>query len=224
MTTPMSRLTFIARKPVLFIVWGLLAFFVYAMGTLMIVQPATRPEALRMTPIALLLSMAVLLFFANTRYTGRMIVVFSLIVAIGFLTELAGVQTGWIFGKYHYTTNFGVRWWGVPPLIGINWLFLSYAWASVTHNTVGAPAYRILYAATGMLAYDLLLEQVAPLMHLWYWQEKRIPLSNYAAWFILALFFQWLIHRNRIVTCNNMALPLLLLQVLMYVCIILYIR
>lgn len=220
----MSRLTFIHRKPVLFTIWGLLAFFVYVMGTLMIIQPVTRPEALRMTPVALLLTTVVLFFFANTKYNGRMILVFITIAVIGFLAELAGVQTGYIFGKYHYTANFGVRWWGVPPLIGLNWLFLSYAWASVTHNTVGAPLYRMLYAAIGMLAYDLLLEQAAPLMQLWYWQGGRIPFSNYAAWFGLALFFQWLIHHNRIVTSNHIALPLLLLQVLMYACIILYIR
>lgn len=220
----MTRLSFIARKSSLLTIWGLLAFFVYGMGTLMITQPATRTEALTMTPIALLLTMAVLLFFANTKYTGRMVAVFAAIAIIGFLAELAGVQTGWIFGKYQYTANFGIRWWGVPPLIGLNWLFLAYTWASVTRNTAGAPARRILYAAVGMLAYDLLLEQAAPLMQLWHWQGGHIPLSNYAAWFVLALFFQWLIHRNRIITANNMALPLLLLQVLMYVCVILYIR
>lgn len=224
MITLMSRLTFIARKPVLIATWGLLAFFVYVMGTVMIIQPATRPEALQMTPVALLLSITVLLFFAQTPYTWRMAAVFGIIAAGGFLAELTGVQTGWIFGKYQYTANFGVRWWGVPPLIGLNWLFLSYMWASVMHNTAGASAGRMIYAALGMLAYDLLLEQAAPLMQLWYWQGGQIPFSNYAGWLGLAFLFQWLIRKSRIVTRNHMALPLLLLQVLMYVCIILYIR
>ena len=173
--------------------------------------------------IALLLTTAVLLFFARTVYTRRMILVFIAIALIGFLVELVGVQTGWIFGHYRYTSNFGVCWWGTPPLIGINWLFLSYAWAAVLQNTASAPVHRIVYAALGMLAYDLLLEQAAPRMQLWYWEKGNIPFSNYIAWFVLALFFQWLIRRNRIVTQNNMALPLLLLQIVLYISVILYI-
>lgn len=220
----MNRLLFIGRRPVLPVTWALLAFFIYAMGTWLILHSATRPEALQMTPFTLLLTTGLLLFFASTPYTWRMVVVFTIITLTGFTAELIGVQTGWIFGNYEYTNNFGVRWWGTPPLIGINWLFLSYAWAAVADNTAHAPSSRILYAATGMLAYDLLLEQAAPLMQLWHWQGGRIPWSNYAAWFILALLFQGLIHRSRIVTRNRMALPLLLLQMLMFVCIILFIR
>lgn len=60
-------------------------------------------------------------------------------------------------------------------------------------------------------------------MQLWYWEKGNIPFSNYIAWFVLALFFQWLIRRNRIVTQNNMALPLLLLQIVLYISVILYI-
>lgn len=219
----MQRLEFISRKAILFITWILIAFFVYGMGIVRILTPATREAALPMTPIALLLTTAVFLFFARTVYTRRMILVFTAIALIGFLVELVGVQTGWIFGHYRYTSNFGVRWWGTPPLIGINWLFLSYAWAAVLQNTASAPVHRIVYAALGMLAYDLLLEQAAPRMQLWYWEKGNIPFSNYIAWFVLALFFQWLIRRNRIVTQNNMALPLLLLQIVLYISVILYI-
>lgn len=220
----MVRTALIERRSVLWTTWIFLAFFIYVMGTISLLHPSTRPEALQMTPIALLLTTGLLLLFASTPYTIRMVVVFATIAIVGFLAELAGVQTGWIFGNYEYTNNFGIRWWGTPPLIGINWLFLSYAWAAVTGNTAHAPAYRILYASFSMLAYDLLLEQAAPLMQLWHWKEGYIPWTNYSAWFVLALFFQWLIHHNHIVTRNRIALPLLLLQILMFVCIIFFIR
>lgn len=220
----MKRLEFISRKSVLFISWILVAFFVYGMGIISILTPGTREEALRLTPAALLITTFVLLFFAQTVYTRRMVLVFILITISGFLVEWIGIQTGWIFGNYHYTDHFGIRWGGTPPLIGINWLFLSYAWAAVVHNTASAPAYRIVYAALGMLAYDLLLEQAAPYMQLWYWEKGHIPFGNYISWFVLALIFQWLIHRNRLITRNNMALPLLLLQIIMYICVILYIQ
>lgn len=220
----MERLGLISRKPFQIGIWLLLAFFIYVMGTIGILNPVTRTEALRMTPLALLLTTAVLLFFAATAYTRRMVAVLCGITVIGFLAELAGVQTGWLFGHYHYTSNFGPRWWGTPPLIGLNWMFLSYAWAAVTRNSYSAPPYRILYAALGMLAYDLLLERAAPLMQLWYWDGGHIPLYNYLSWFALALFFQWLLRYSRIVTRNAMALPLLLLQTGMYISIILFFR
>ena len=220
----MERLTLIDRKPLQLVVCLLLAFFVYGMGTYLILNPQTRPEALRMTPLALLLTVSVLFFFAGSRYTRTMVGSFALIALIGFLVELIGVQTGWVFGRDQYTSHFGVRWWGTPPLIGINWLFLTYAWAAVARNSGNAPKYRMLLAAAGMLAYDLLLEQAAPLMQLWHWEGRHIPLSNYLAWFGLALFFQWILHFNRIDTRNSLALPLLLLQIAMYVCIILFIQ
>lgn len=220
----MNRLLLVERRPILTITWLLLAFFIYVMGTLSLLHSATRSEALHMTPVALLLTTGLLLLFASTPYTVRMVTVFTAITVIGFLAELIGVQTGWIFGHYEYTGNFGIRWWDTPPLIGVNWLFLSYAWAAVTGNTAHAPTYRLFYASLGMLAYDLLLEQAAPLMQLWYWQGNRIPWTNYIAWFLLALFFQWLIHHNRIITRNRIALPLLLLQILMFICVILFLR
>lgn len=220
----MERLGLISRKPFRIGIWLLLAFFVYAMGTVSILNPDTRTEALRMTPVALLLTTAVLLFFAGAAYTWRMAAVLSAIAVIGFLAELAGVQTGWIFGQYRYTSHFGPRWWGTPPLIGLNWMFLSYAWAAIVHNAYPATAWRILYAALGMLAYDLLLERAAPLMQLWHWKGGHIPVDNYISWFVLALFFQGLLRYSRTDTRNAMALPLLLLQSAMYVCVILFFR
>lgn len=220
----MERLGLISRKPFRIGIWLLMAFFVYAMGTVGILNPATRTATLRMTPMALLLTTAVLLFFAGTVYTWRMLAVLCAITIIGFLVELTGVQTGWIFGQYQYTSNFGPRWWGTPPLIGLNWMFLSYAWAAVLRNAYPASPYRIIYAALGMLAYDLLLERAAPLMQLWYWEGGNIPADNYISWFMLALLFQGLLRYSRVITVNVMALPLLLLQAAMYVCIILYIH
>lgn len=220
----MERLKLIYRQPFRIGIWLLLAFFIYAMGTVSILNPATRTEALHMTPVALLLTTVVLLFFAGTVYTWRMAGVLAAITILGFLIELAGIQTGWIFGQYRYTSNFGPRWWGTPPLIGLNWMFLSYAWAAVVGNSHPSPSYRIIYAASGMLAYDLLLEQAAPLMQLWHWESTHIPIRNYISWFAIALLFQSLLRYSRINTHNTIAFPLLILQAAMYVCVILYTR
>ena len=39
----------------------------------------------------------------------------------GMITEILGVQFGWIFGDYQYGSQLGVKVLGVPFLIGVNW-------------------------------------------------------------------------------------------------------
>ena len=50
-------------------------------------------------------------------------------VIIGFLTgmitEILGVQLGWIFGDYQYGEALGYKLFGVPLLIGVNWTLLT---------------------------------------------------------------------------------------------------
>lgn len=90
----MQRLEFISRKAILFITWILIAFFVYGMGIVSILTPATREAALPMTPIALLLTTAVLLFFARTVYTRRMILVFIAIAPYRFSRRVSRCPNG----------------------------------------------------------------------------------------------------------------------------------
>ena len=45
---------------------------------------------------------------------------------VGFFIEVLGVETGKIFGKYHYQTTLGIKIMQVPPIIGLNWLVLVY--------------------------------------------------------------------------------------------------
>lgn len=220
----MQRLEIVNHKNIRLITILLLSFFVYVMGTIYIANPETRTEALGSTPVALLLTTGVLLFFAATVYTSRMVWTFLVIALAGFFAEWVGVRTGWIFGAYTYTHRFGILLGDTPLLIGVNWLFLTYACAAVARNTAFSPLSSIFLAALLMVAYDILLERAAPLMDLWHWKEDRVPLKNYVSWFLLGLCFQWFLHRNRIITRNPMALPLLLLQAGMFLCLILLLK
>ena len=43
----------------------------------------------------------------------------------GMITEILGVQWGWIFGNYQYGDALGYKVLGVPLLIGVNWALLT---------------------------------------------------------------------------------------------------
>jgi len=46
---------------------------------------------------------------------------------IGFLIEVIGVKTGYIFGRYYYGQSLGYHLLSVPLLIGLNWGVLLYS-------------------------------------------------------------------------------------------------
>lgn len=199
---------------------GLVAFFVYGAGVFQILNPATRAFSLRLTPIALLVSTAVLFLFARFPWNFKNAGILFFIFLAGYIAEVAGVNTGIIFGSYSYGSNFGIKLWDTPLLIGVNWVFLVYACAAVAFYFPWSGAVQVGIAVLLMLGYDVILEKAAPLMGLWEWKEARVPFYNYLSWFVLAVFFQGLLRKYRVCSRNAAALPLLLLQIGLFVAII----
>jgi bisanhydrobacterioruberin hydratase len=73
-----------------------------------------------------------------------------------------------------------------------------------------------------MLIYDVLLEQVALSMNMWSWQNNRIPLQNYIAWFVIAVIMQGIFHACRVNTKNKIALFLFGVQITFFFTLALY--
>jgi len=67
-----------------------------------------------------------------------------------------------------------------------------------------------------MLVYDIVLEQVAPLMEMWKWQDGTVPFRNYLAWFVLSLVFHSCIKLFHIDTRNRIALTVFAVQFLFF--------
>lgn len=219
----MTRIEFIRKRSVQVVTLACVTFFIYIMGSILLLDPATHQRAVRFTPVALLASTLVLLVFSETRYTARKLLVFAGIVLLGYIIEVAGVQTGLIFGQYVYGHSLGYKLFDTPLIIGINWLFVTYAAACTATLLTRSDTLRMVYAVLIMLIYDVFLEMAAPKMDLWHWEGEVIPMQNYVVWGIMAVLFLWLIRRNRIVTVNVMALPLLLMQTLMFIVIAAYV-
>lgn len=127
------------------------------------------------------------------------------VAAGGFLSEVVGVQTGWLYGTYSYGTGLGPGWMGVPWLLGWLWLVLLLCTHALTESLLPHLAHRVPLpvarsrwlraagVATAMTALDFLLEPVAIRAGWWSWADDVVPASNYVSWwsvsFLLSALF-----------------------------------
>lgn len=192
-------------------------FFVifYLVGIVGMLLPFSFSLFVKLIPLALLLSSVALAFF-HVSFNIKTLVIFGLIYLIGFFIEVAGVNSGVIFGYYTYGDSLGIKAFNTPLLIGLNWLLLVYITASIFENKNWHPAFKIILSSSMMLAYDLIIEQIAPQLQMWFWQTDQVPLKNYFAWFFIALFFHILIKIFGINTTNKLAPVILICQILFF--------
>ncbi len=170
----------------------------------------------QLTPLALLLSTIAVAFF-HRDFSSTAVFVFLVIYLAGFFIELVGVNTKLIFGNYTYGSGLGIHLWNTPLMIGINWLLLTYlAMSFLGRFRLSAPM-QVFLAALTLVFYDLILEQVAPVIDMWSWKDNDIPLQNYVAWFFLALIFSAILRFSNIDLRNRLAPVMLLYQFLFFV-------
>lgn len=72
------------------------------------------------TPLNLIISL-VLLFYTHQQINKSLWLFFSACIFAGLTYEIIGVNTGFLFGDYEYSTVMGYKIWGVPILLGILW-------------------------------------------------------------------------------------------------------
>jgi len=165
---------------------------------------------------ALLSSVFILVLFHQGKNHAKPAFFFLVIILAGFFIEVAGVHTGAIFGEYRYGESLGLKWLGVPLIIGMNWAMLTYMTASLSDRLPLGVCGKVVTASLLMTGYDLVLEQSAPDLNMWYWDSDRIPPLNYLSWFLMALAFQSLLKIFRIETGNKMSTLLLASQFLFF--------
>ena len=175
---------------------------------------------LRFTPLTLILTAGLLLAFQprpGLSFWGFCISV----MLLGFAVEFIGVNTGKIFGHYSYGDTLGFKFLdmqpfsGVPPLIGLNWLVLTYVCGVLARYLPLPEVPRTLLAALLMVGLDLCLEPVAGHYDFWHWSANVIPLQNFRDWFIVACVLQMLFNRANFTKTNALA-PLVYLTQLLF--------
>ncbi len=196
----------------------------YLVGTIGMLIPLTFPLFKKLIPASLLLCFIYLFYFHDDKKGLRAAGVFSFILLTGIIIEIIGVKTGKIFGEYRYGSSLGPKIFETPVMIGFNWLFLAYTTSSVFERFKILPLLKICLASFVMLIYDVVQEQVAPDMGMWYWQNNSVPLKNYIVWFIIALIFQSILELFKVKTRNPLSITLLSSQFAFFIILLIFLK
>lgn len=162
----------------------------YIAGILWHLLPATRSIVIDITPYGLLFFPVLILYFGRDSIDSATFIWLFLILVLTLLLEVIGVKTGIIFGNYFYKNLLGIKIFGVPLIIGINWMMVVYGLFSFTQSffKVNKIAQSLVVGFFAVL-FDLALEPVAVKLNYWEWNSATVPLSNYISWFIISILF-----------------------------------
>jgi putative membrane protein len=164
----------------------------YIVGLLAAFTPYFR-LSLGLTPLILIITAALLVRTYQSFKTSNLYV-FLVVALFGYSIEYLGIETQALFGPYTYGETLGLKYAGVPLVMSLNWLILSYSSYQLARKINSIASYQVPITAVLMLLVDLPLEFVAPKLGFWRFDYNYVPLQNYIVWFIaafgIAMFYQ----------------------------------
>jgi len=179
-------------------------------------------DFLLLTPFNLLISLIIILWY-HPKWIRGTIITLILSYFVGFFIEVAGVNTGIIFGEYEYGSVLGWKLWNTPLIIGINWAMLIYAvgmtanwWLSQVSLWIKA-----VFGASIMMLLDMIIEPVAIRYDFWTWEAVEVPLQNYISWWIISFVLLAIFHFFHTKMTNKVASALLLWQFVFFMVLLL---
>ncbi len=140
------------------------------------------------------LGAAILIWNFPIKNGWKSLVIWSIVYLIGMIAEIIGTKTGILFGNYSYGNNLGPKIIGVPPLIGINWIVLTFLSATIAKRVIKFKWLSIICGALLMVGLDFFIEPIAPIFDFWSWDEGFAPLKNFIHWFIVSLLMQAVVY------------------------------
>lgn len=199
----------------------LLLIIFFTVGVAGFALPITSNFFTHLTPFALLLSISALSVFHRTERYKKSLIIFSIIFLSGFLIEVVGVNSGIVFGNYSYGGGLGIQLLDTPLMIGINWLFLVYCTSIIVNSFPLNNFFKIISASLLMVLYDVLLEQIAPILDMWEFEGGYAPVRNYLSWFIISLIFNFFLRLTGIRYENRLAPFIFILQLAFFAALLL---
>jgi len=148
------------------------------------------------TPINLLIGAVLLYWNFPVKNGWYSLLIWSGVYLIGMCAEIVGVNTGLLFGNYNYGNNLGPKFYGVPLLIGINWVVLTFLTATLSRRFLKHKWLATICGALMMVGLDFFVEPIAPIFDYWYWDTGNAPLRNYVDWFFVSLFMHVLVTKD----------------------------
>ena len=185
------------------------------------------------TPLNLVV-MLVLLIWMQPQKNISFFLFFAICFLVGMGTEIIGVNTGKLFGHYHYGTIMGSKLNGVPYLIGINWFVVVFCsgiiitklnnWIEDKYLVEGLQMSSFLKTVSFILdgallatLFDYNLEPVAIKLNFWQWQNNQIPLYNFICWFIISALLLVVFRRLNFNKNNHFVIHLFTIQLLFFI-------
>ena len=181
---------------------------VYSLLSPLILLPDV-PGGVRTLTVFLMLSSLFHAWYAlGWRHT---LVFFALSAVISWVFEQVGVETGLVYGPYHYTEQLGVKLGHVPLLIPLAWFMMiypSYIIANLiadgqtigTRGGLGRIVWLSFLGALVMTAWDVVMDPVmsGPVHKSWIWEQGGpyfgVPVQNFIGW-VLTTFTVYLLYR-----------------------------
>lgn len=141
----------------------------------------------------------------------KTLVFFVITAGISWGYEQVGVETGLIYGNYHYTDYLGEKVGHVPIIIPLAWFMMIYPSYIIGNlifagkplllqNKISQIILLALLSAVIMTAWDFVIDPYlsGPTVKAWIWEEGGayfgIPIHNFFGW-ILTTFSIYLIYR-----------------------------
>jgi putative membrane protein len=113
------------------------------------------------------------------------------VFVVSMTSEYLGTTYGWIFGKYIYNADFGIKLFDVPITIGFAWLLVMSSSHAFLQTFQLPTVLSVIYGGLIAVVMDLIIDPVAYVVKsYWVWQESGpyydIPTQNFFGWFFVA--------------------------------------
>jgi hypothetical protein len=132
----------------------------------------------------LFVGVAVAAFLLTYRLTVRNIIAALAVVLVIFVAEVSGINIGFPYGDYVYTTSLGPKLFDVPIVIPLFWFAVLIVSWSVSDRFLRYK--HVVVAAIVVTAFDLVLEFAADSLGLWHWQAGMPTELTFISRFALA--------------------------------------
>lgn len=201
------------EKIPLYVSVGFLALFIYASIIFPILEDSiSLPEIPGGVGIKTIFMLIFSLFHAWYLIGWKKTLVFFVITAgVSGGYEQFGVETGLIYGDYHYTDYLGYKLGHVPIIIPLAWFMMIYPSYIIANmifskkpllhqNKISQIILLSLLSAVIMTAWDFVIDPYlsGPTVNAWVWEKGGaylgIPIHNFFGW-ILTTFSIYLIYR-----------------------------
>ena len=198
-------------------------FIIFAVGIVGHINPGTRDIMLLLTPFTLFITMSVVFYSLFCESNRKLILWFLITYLFTFITEVIGVKTGIVFGNYLYGSTLGIKVLSVPLIIGLNWVFVILGAITFSQKVTSDKNLIALITALIAVAFDMVLEPVAIKLDYWNWQNGKIPLQNYLAWFAISFIVSWFFNRMNLHIKTDLPKIYLMVQTIFFFSLLIFI-